>query len=109
VAGLGVVRPAASNQRISGHRFESLLSIGGDGRTGVRDLRLRIRRRSVVSGDITSSTGYDMKIVIIGGTGLIGSQVAQNLRARGHDRLVALILRVAGSGNVVVLMPAFWQ
>ena len=24
-------------------------------------------------------------------------------------RLVALILRVAGSGNVVVLMPAFWQ
>src|SRR5947209_7546654 len=28
---------------------------------------------------------HDMKIVIIGGTGLIGSQVVQNLRACGHE------------------------
>lgn len=30
-----------------------------------------------------------MKIVVIGGTGLIGSQVVKNLRARGHDILAA--------------------
>jgi uncharacterized protein YbjT (DUF2867 family) len=30
-----------------------------------------------------------MKIVIIGGTGLIGSQVVQNLRARGHEAVSA--------------------
>lgn len=30
-----------------------------------------------------------MKIVVIGGTGLIGSQVVQNLRARGHDAVPA--------------------
>ena len=30
-----------------------------------------------------------MKIVIIGGTGLIGSQVVQNLRARGHEAVPA--------------------
>ena len=30
-----------------------------------------------------------MKIVVIGGTGLIGSQVVQNLRARGHEALPA--------------------
>src|SRR5436305_14381552 len=31
----------------------------------------------------------DMKIVIIGGTGLIGSKVVQNLRARGHEAVAA--------------------
>lgn len=30
-----------------------------------------------------------MKLVIIGGTGLIGSQVVQNLRARGHEAVPA--------------------
>ena len=30
-----------------------------------------------------------MKIVVIGGTGLIGSQVVQNLRARGHEVVAA--------------------
>lgn len=30
-----------------------------------------------------------MKIVIIGGTGLIGSQVVENLRARGHQAVPA--------------------
>jgi uncharacterized protein YbjT (DUF2867 family) len=30
-----------------------------------------------------------MKIVIIGSTGLIGSQVAQNLRGRGHEAVPA--------------------
>lgn len=30
-----------------------------------------------------------MKIVVVGGTGLIGSQVVQNLRERGHDALPA--------------------
>jgi uncharacterized protein YbjT (DUF2867 family) len=30
-----------------------------------------------------------MKIVVIGGTGLIGSQVVQNLRARGHEAVAA--------------------
>jgi uncharacterized protein YbjT (DUF2867 family) len=30
-----------------------------------------------------------MKIVIIGGTGLIGSKVVQNLRARGHEAVPA--------------------
>jgi uncharacterized protein YbjT (DUF2867 family) len=33
--------------------------------------------------------GDDMKIVIIGGTGLIGSQVVQNLRIRGHEAVSA--------------------
>jgi NADPH:quinone reductase-like Zn-dependent oxidoreductase len=31
----------------------------------------------------------DMKIVVIGGTGLIGSKVVQNLRARGHEAVAA--------------------
>jgi uncharacterized protein YbjT (DUF2867 family) len=31
----------------------------------------------------------DMKIVVIGGTGLIGSQVVQNLQARGHEAVPA--------------------
>ncbi|MEK1839912.1 MAG: NAD(P)H-binding protein, partial [Pseudomonas sp.] len=30
-----------------------------------------------------------MKIVVIGGTGLIGSKLVQNLRERGHDALAA--------------------
>src|SRR5262245_57153409 len=30
-----------------------------------------------------------MKIVVIGGTGLIGSKLVENLRARGHDVLPA--------------------
>ncbi len=30
-----------------------------------------------------------MKIVVVGGTGLIGSQVVQNLRARGHEAVPA--------------------
>lgn len=30
-----------------------------------------------------------MKIVVIGGTGLIGSQLVQNLKARGHEALAA--------------------
>ncbi|MGX1789688.1 SDR family oxidoreductase [Bosea sp. NPDC055332] len=30
-----------------------------------------------------------MKIVVIGGTGLIGSKLVQNLKARGHDALAA--------------------
>lgn len=30
-----------------------------------------------------------MKIVVIGGTGLIGSKLVQNLRERGHDVLAA--------------------
>ena len=33
--------------------------------------------------------GREMKIVIIGGTGFIGSQVVQNLRARGHEAVPA--------------------
>lgn len=32
---------------------------------------------------------FEMKIVIVGGTGLIGSQVTNNLRARGHDARAA--------------------
>jgi uncharacterized protein YbjT (DUF2867 family) len=30
-----------------------------------------------------------MKIVVIGGTGLIGSKLVKNLRERGHDVLAA--------------------
>jgi nucleoside-diphosphate-sugar epimerase len=30
-----------------------------------------------------------MKIVVIGGAGLIGSKVGQNLRERGHDAVAA--------------------
>jgi uncharacterized protein YbjT (DUF2867 family) len=31
----------------------------------------------------------DMKIVVIGGTGLIGSKLVQQLRDTGHDAVVA--------------------
>jgi hypothetical protein len=57
VAGLGVVRRAASNQWISGHRSESLLFVGEETPAlRVRDLRFRIRRRNVVSVGIVFSS-----------------------------------------------------
>ncbi len=34
-----------------------------------------------------------MKIVVIGGTGLIGSQVVANLRSAGHEVLAASPIR----------------
>ena len=51
-----------------------------------------------------------MKIVVIGGTGLIGSQVVQNLRERGHDVLAASpktgVNAVAGEGLAQALAGA---
>src|SRR6187549_2312634 len=35
------------------------------------------------------STGNSLKIVVIGGTGLIGKKVVKNLREQGHDVLAA--------------------
>src|SRR4051795_9920179 len=43
----------------------------------------QFRRRAV------RTKGEDMNIVIIGGTGLIGSKVVQNLRGRGHEAVAA--------------------
>src|SRR5499426_2856366 len=36
-----------------------------------------------------NSKGTAMKIVVIGGSGLIGSKLVANLRARGHEALAA--------------------
>lgn len=36
-----------------------------------------------------NSTGKSMKIVVIGGSGLIGAKVVANLRRRGHDVVAA--------------------
>lgn len=51
-----------------------------------------------------------MKIVVIGGTGLIGSQVVQNLRARGHDALAASpntgVNTITGEGLAAALAGA---
>jgi uncharacterized protein YbjT (DUF2867 family) len=38
---------------------------------------------------VHESKGDDMKIVVIGGSGLVGSQVVEKLRAAGHDPLAA--------------------
>jgi uncharacterized protein YbjT (DUF2867 family) len=40
-------------------------------------------------GTVTRKENIAMKIVIIGGTGLIGSKLAQKLRAHGHEALAA--------------------
>ena len=37
----------------------------------------------------TSERGDVMKIVVIGGTGLIGSKVVANLKQKGHEALAA--------------------
>ena len=37
----------------------------------------------------TTSDAKNMKIVVLGGTGLIGSKVVKLLRARGHEVLAA--------------------
>jgi uncharacterized protein YbjT (DUF2867 family) len=51
-----------------------------------------------------------LKIVVIGGTGLIGSQVVQNLRARGHEALPASpdtgVNTITGEGLDVALADA---
>jgi uncharacterized protein YbjT (DUF2867 family) len=51
-----------------------------------------------------------MKIVIIGGTGLIGSQVVQNLRARGHQAVSASpdtgVNTITGEGLEAALVAA---
>ena len=51
-----------------------------------------------------------MKIVIIGGTGLIGSQVVENLRARGHEAVPASpntgVNTITGEGLDTVLAGA---
>src|SRR2546430_11902158 len=45
--------------------------------------------RCVVTHPKRSPKGNQMKIVVIGGTGLIGSKLVQKLRADGHDPLAA--------------------
>src|ERR671918_616781 len=51
-----------------------------------------------------------MRIVIIGGTGLIGSQVVQNLRARGHEAVPASpntgVNTITGEGLAAALAGA---
>jgi uncharacterized protein YbjT (DUF2867 family) len=47
------------------------------------------RRSPCTGGPIRSEKAIDVKIVVIGGTGLIGSKVVQNLRARGHEAVAA--------------------
>jgi uncharacterized protein YbjT (DUF2867 family) len=41
------------------------------------------------NSSINKSTGSNLKIVVIGGTGLIGKKVVKDLRARGHEVLAA--------------------
>jgi hypothetical protein len=41
------------------------------------------------SGDSSGGKGITMKIVVIGGTGLIGSKLVKRLRADGHDAQAA--------------------
>ena len=52
----------------------------------------------------------DMKIVVIGGTGLIGSKVVTNLRDRGYDVVAASpnsgVNTLTGEGVAEVLMGA---
>ncbi|MBS0633538.1 MAG: SDR family oxidoreductase [Verrucomicrobia bacterium] len=51
-----------------------------------------------------------MKIVVIGGTGLIGSQVVKNLRSRGHEVLAAApssgVNTITGEGLAAALQGA---
>src|SRR5919109_623726 len=49
-------------------------------------------RRPIASWACTENThakGIEMKIVVIGGTGLIGSSLVEKLRKQGHDALAA--------------------
>jgi uncharacterized protein YbjT (DUF2867 family) len=54
--------------------------------------------------------GCDMRIVIVGGTGLIGSQVVQNLRARGDEAVPASpntgVNTITGEGLDAALVAA---
>ena len=47
-----------------------------------------------------------MKIVVIGGTGLIGSKLVTRLQAKGHDVIAASPASVSGS-SVAVGLRAF--
>ena len=53
-----------------------------------------------------------MKIVVIGGTGLIGSKTVANLRQRGHDVVAASpqsgIHTITGEGLKEALAGAQW-
>src|SRR6267143_1500891 len=69
--------------------------IAGDGevRPGIRagdfDRCERPRAGGTLRGDPLGKKGTGMKIVVIGGTGLIGSKLIKKLRADGHDPLAA--------------------
>ena len=50
----------------------------------------RRRSRPTRNSSVGSSTeGDEMKIVVIGGTGLVGSKLVERLRSSGHDPLAA--------------------
>src|SRR5882757_9995838 len=56
------------------------------GPTGSHELTRRTRRRCCRN---QSTRGVVMKIVVIGGTGLIGSKVVQKLKQKGHEAIAA--------------------
>jgi hypothetical protein len=62
--------------------------LGGQPR-GARDRRVTASRRSLITSDARTPRALDMKIVIPGGTGQIGSVLARWFRARG-DHVVSL-------------------
>jgi uncharacterized protein YbjT (DUF2867 family) len=51
--------------------------------------RLRNPRPEKSNSHFAAGKGNEMKIVVIGGTGLIGSKLVERLRAGGHDALAA--------------------
>src|SRR5688500_4555202 len=63
-----------------GHKFKAIW-------TARQSLSVRDRQSSYPSR--TTQGDATMKIVVIGGTGLIGSKVASNLRQKGHDIVAA--------------------
>src|SRR6266545_4142759 len=81
----------------------------------VRRSALRPRMLSFTSGSVAvvskpCSEGEVMKIVVIGGTGLIGSKVVEKLKQKGHEAIAAApttgVNTVTGEGLAEVLAGA---
>jgi hypothetical protein len=55
------------------------------------------RQNSIATVDSgATSEGVEMKIVLIGGTGLIGSKLVATLNAEGHDTVAASLCSLIG-------------
>src|SRR5262245_52858881 len=71
--------------------------------------RLRIPRRELSNGPLRARR-FCMKIVVIGGTGLIGSKLVTKLRAQGHEAVAASpnsgVNTLTGEGLAEVLKGA---